>query len=861
MDSVNTAETRPAPVRPNPILRSFCRLPRVRCRTSMLLARILVTVLFALCFGRLASAQPSDTQHMDLRPGVSLVLSGGGPQGFSHIGVLDVLDSAHVPINLIVGTSIGAAIGGLYAAGYTPDELSDFAERTDWTDVLDLNGDTHREERRLSQKDAVQGVLSLRFTGFFEPVIPQALSSGQRLTMLLNSMIIKAPGGVAQDFLHDLRVPFIAIATDIVKGERRLLTHGDLTEAIRASVTLPFRFDPLSTDTSILMDGGLLANIPTDVAHDAGAPIIVVSNATSKLRTRDELQTPWDVADQVISLMMERQYAASLKLADVVIRSDATVTANDYSSIASSIEAGRVAARNALPDILRKLHALQPSTNETALPHDTLLPVLQAIVVHSTVTLPDSVLDRARNLRGLPLLAGPGEQAIENSIVEWYRNSGYSLAHIDSVTSDGSTGTLTLFMDEGHIESIKIQGNGFIHPDLILRELPFSRQDVFRAADAERALENLSATGLFDYATIRVYYDSAVSDPHTASVLVTVQPRASNVIRLGVLADNDFGAQFSTELANENLLGTGLMVSLRGGLGPASRYASLTTDAPRLFRSSATLLAEIYTGYKDIPKYDLVTVIHEGKLVSTQQDIVRESRDLGIRLRAGGQLGRLGALLAEVRRESQQWYSLRDSDKSRDRLQVTTLRGQVALDSRDDRDYPHTGSYASGFIESGIRAFGGEAAFTKLYGEVEQAIPLSRLHTLTPALSAGYGDLLPRLEQFSLGGMESFYGLQQYELRGGQIATASLTYQIAIPHVLFFPTFVSIRYDLGAIWPQPEAIKFETLLHGVGAQVGLRTPFGLARFALGEAFRFTTDQNHPIALTNPAFYFSIGANL
>jgi outer membrane protein assembly factor BamA len=156
---------------------------------------------------------------------------------------------------------------------------------------------------------------------------------------------------------------------------------------------------------------------------------------------------------------------------------------------------------------------------------------------------------------------------------------------------------------------------------------------------------------------------------------------------------------------------------------------------------------------------------------------------------------------------------------------------------------------------------GGEATYTKLFGELEQAIPLSRLHTLIPAISAGYGDLLPRLEQFNLGGMESFYGLQQYELRGGQIVTASLRYQIAIPHVLFFPTFVSVRYDLGGIWPEPAAIKFESLMHGVGAQVGLRTPFGLARFALGEAFRFTTDPNHPVALTNLAFYFSIGANL
>lgn len=823
-------------------------------------------ILAALLWFTLAgpvSAQSSDEKlQLALRPGVSLVLSGGGPQGFSHIGVLDVLDSAKVPINLIVGTSVGAAIGGLYAAGYSPAELQDFATRTDWQDVLDLNGDTHREERLLSQKDAESGVLSLRFTGFFEPIIPQALSSGQRLTMLLNSMIIKAPGGIAEDFLKDLRVPFIAIATDIVKGERRLLVRGDLTEALRASVTLPLRFDPLSNDTAILMDGGLLANIPTDVAREVGASFVVVSNATSKLRSRNELSTPWDVADQVISLMMERQYAAALKQADVVIRPATTVSANDYSSIAASIEAGRQAARAALPAILAALaRSNNPNTAYSVTDGDTLLPMLQAVRVESGIAPPDSLLSRLDRFRGLPLIRHTTETELRRTIVSAYRLAGYSLAHIASSTIDRQAGTAHYTVDLGQIEQIRVQGNGFIHPDLILRELPFGPRDLFRARDAERALENLSATGLFDYATIRVTYDTTAVDPHAAIVIVTVQPRASSVIRLGVLADNDFGAQFSTELANENLLGSGLRVSLKGGLGPASRYASFTADAPRLFRSSATLLTQVYTNYKDIPSYSLETQIAQGRIHESQNDVFRESRDLGVRVRAGGQVGRLGAVLGEIRRESQQWFSIQDSDARRDRLQLTALRGQITLDSRDDRDYPHQGSLGSGYVESALHAMGGEATYTKLYGELEQAIPLSRLHTLIPALAAGYGDLLPRLEQFSLGGMESFYGLQQYELRGGQIVTASLTYQIAIPHVLFFPTFVSVRYDLGGIWPEPAAIKFESLMHGVGAQVGLRTPFGLARFALGEAFRFTTDRNHPVALTDLAFYFSIGANL
>ena len=112
-----------------------------------------------------------------------------------------------------------------------------------------------------------------------------------------------------------------------------------------------------------------------------------------------------------------------------------------------------------------------------------------------------------------------------------------------------------------------------------------------------------------------------------------------------------------------------------------------------------------------------------------------------------------------------------------------------------------------------------------------------------------------------MGGIESFYGMSKYELRGLQIMVGSLAYQIAIPHVLYFPTFVSFRYDLGSTWRKPEAIKFESLWHGVGAQIGLKTPLGLARFAIGENFRLNQRGRYLVDLNKPQFYFSIGSSL
>src|ERR1035437_233698 len=124
------------------------------------------TLVFFLFQAAITQAQTTlpEAKRLVHPPGVALVLSGGGMKGFAHIGVLDVLDSAHVPIDLIVGTSIGAVIGGLYADGYTPKQLEAFARSIDWNDVLEIQDEANRTERVLSQKDMDHALLSLRFT-------------------------------------------------------------------------------------------------------------------------------------------------------------------------------------------------------------------------------------------------------------------------------------------------------------------------------------------------------------------------------------------------------------------------------------------------------------------------------------------------------------------------------------------------------------------------------------------------------------------------------------------------------------------------------------------------------------------------
>jgi NTE family protein len=199
------------------------------------------------------------------RPKIGLVLSGGGARGIATIGVIEAFEEAGVPIDFIAGTSMGSIIGGLYAAGYSVEQLKALVDTTDWEALLSFGDDSRRKDLFYDQKLADdKSIVVLRFDGF-EPVLPQAFSTGQRLTHYLNILVLQSVYHPTSSF-DELRIPFRAVATDLISGKRVVLGRGDLTEALRASVTVPLLFSPVKKDTSLLLDGGLTSNIPVEVA-------------------------------------------------------------------------------------------------------------------------------------------------------------------------------------------------------------------------------------------------------------------------------------------------------------------------------------------------------------------------------------------------------------------------------------------------------------------------------------------------------------------------------------------------------------------------------------------------------------------
>ena len=298
------------------------------------------------------------------RPRIALVLSGGGARGAAQIGVLRVLERYHIPVDFIAATSMGAIVGGLYASGYTVAEIESLAVHSPWEEILSLGGETKRTELFVDQKVAGdRSFLTVRFQGL-QPVIPSAVSSGQRLTDFLSARTLQALYHPVPDFDH-LKIPFRAVATDLVSGRSVVLGDGSLAEALRASATFPLLFQPIEKNGMQLVDGGLLANIPVDVARTRGCDIVIVVNSTSSLRPRDAIfGAPWQTADQIISIMMNQANTSQLTGANIVITPDVGKhLSSDFHGLDTLIRAGETAAERSIPDLLalydRKLAAMR----------------------------------------------------------------------------------------------------------------------------------------------------------------------------------------------------------------------------------------------------------------------------------------------------------------------------------------------------------------------------------------------------------------------------------------------------------------------------------------------------------------------
>ncbi|MCG7949260.1 MAG: patatin-like phospholipase family protein [Candidatus Thiodiazotropha taylori] len=292
--------------------------------------------------GQQVNAATATTQPLD-RPVIGLVLSGGGARGASHIGVLKVLESLRIPIDVITGTSMGAIVGGMYAYGYTLEEIEQLLAETDWE--ASFQDQPPRQNRSFRRKTDDYDFLIKQEAGIkdWNLVIPKGLLQGQQLRLRLKSLTLLAP----EDF-DLLPIRFRAVGADIETGKAVTLAKGSLSTAMLASMAIPGVFAPVDWHGRLLVDGGFANNLPVQQALDLGADILIVVDLSSAPQSREGLSSPLSILNQIMGFTILRntqQQLAKLTDNDILIKPDlGNHSSTDFWRAAEMIDNGITAA-------------------------------------------------------------------------------------------------------------------------------------------------------------------------------------------------------------------------------------------------------------------------------------------------------------------------------------------------------------------------------------------------------------------------------------------------------------------------------------------------------------------------------------
>lgn len=249
---------------------------------------------------------------------VGLVLGGGGGRGLAHVGVLHWLEENRIPVDLVVGASMGGLVGGFYATGWNPVELEALLHSLDWEELFQASP-PHRYLTYRRKEDAAAYTARFELGWKNGLSTPAGLNAGHFIGLLLDRLTV--PYFDLTDF-DTLPIPYRCVATDLENGQQVVLGQGSLNLALRATMAIPGVFNAVEVDGRLLVDGGVLNNVPADIAKELGADLVIAVDVGTPLRGRDKLNSLVGVADQTLSILILESVRRSIRFADILLAPD-----------------------------------------------------------------------------------------------------------------------------------------------------------------------------------------------------------------------------------------------------------------------------------------------------------------------------------------------------------------------------------------------------------------------------------------------------------------------------------------------------------------------------------------------------------
>jgi NTE family protein len=715
------------------------------------------------------------------RPRIGLALSGGAARGLAHVGVLKVLDELRIPIDLVAGTSMGSIVGGLFALGEAPAEIEAAIRNIDWSDLFSDRPDrTERSFRR--KEDDRSDFLDFEFgieNGKLK--LPRSLVAGQKLAFAFESPTLHTAG---LDGFDSLAVPFRAVATDLRSGKMVVFERGSLVRALRASMSVPGFFSPVEADGRLLIDGGVVRNLPIDVVRDMGADVVIAVDVSEELgaRSREDLASLLGLSLQLTTLVVKINTDPVLPLANVVLRpalGDLSII--DFESADQAIRVGEQAVREAA-EALRE-YALSKEDYAAFLAGRRRVPNVQVIVDSIELDNRSHIDDRAI-LKRLSMRAGDTLELtrLRRDLVDIY--------------------------DLGSLELV----------DFALRK-PSAENHSGAAATTSGTAQDAAQPGM----------TAPQREPRTLRLVLNEKTYAPNLLRIGLSLSSELRGRTRFQA-----LGRLTRVEMnRWGAEWRSDFLLGSTNGvltewyqPLEFRRRwfVALDASYDNSFQDLYKGDERAAEYE----------IREALgrfDVGMQLARSGEF-RTGLFTGWVKTTLRAGVGFPVEEGGQG-----GWRARFAVDRLDDGDFPRRGQSGSAEIELSRRALGSAQRYDRLQANVNHLSTWGE-NTFFIAADGGssLGTDLPPQEEFLLGGFASLSGLRQEERRGNVFATARLGYFRTILRdfdIFGADLYGGAWFEAGNIWPHNSAVRFEDLLYTGTLALGGDTILGPVYLAYG----------------------------
>ncbi|MBD3168169.1 MAG: BamA/TamA family outer membrane protein [candidate division Zixibacteria bacterium] len=837
---------------------------------NYLAAVFLITLLMGVTYpsGGVHSAESRiDLTHIiHSKPGgIGLALSGGGAQGFAQIGVIKVLEEYNIPISHIAGTSIGAVVGGLYASGYSARDLESIVLSRDWTEMF--SDSPNRLSLFLTQRQQRERhLLQVRFDGL-KPYIPQALTGGQKVSNYLYEFTVGSSYTAGADF-DDLKIPFRAVATDLITGTPVILSSGDLAEAMRASISVPLAFTPVEYGESLLVDGGIICPVPTEVARQMGADKVVAINTVTPLYPRERLKNALDIANQATSVMVMEKTEEQLNSADLVIEPRLSHYANmEFNDIKSLIDEGEKAARKALPDIYRLLEK-EPAGNDTTYFINEIAgditdePFPSAVNKLSSFLYRDVHASEIEEVRDYLLSTGlyhdvktnieshsdhytlrlerepypvvsyiefdgntifsdealrkyigiePGERLNTNilragleSIENLYRNSHYPLIKIEQVFLEGNK--LKVEISEGTVSNFEITGNEHTRRWIVMRDFPDLTGQPYNSLEIQKGVDRLYNTGLFEKVATNIIPRERKGN---YTLRLKLKEKHSWAARIGLRYDDEYNLQGMVELGDYNVFGSGSELFMRGKIGDRERSIRPEFRADRLFKTHLTYSVYAQFGRREID----IFIDHRARKLYTQSEI-----SAGFKF--GQQISRLGTASLELRVAD---ITQKFENRKEDFIRIRSITLRSVVDTKDKQSFPERGKYHHTYFEWANDILGGNDVYSKFYMSLESYYPLPFGFNFHPRGAIGIStNGLPLPEKFRLGEPYGFGGFNYHEIVGDNF----FAYFLKLRKALGKGIYLYSRYDAGRTYSERSDVVLSNFRHSITIGAAAATPLG-----------------------------------